>query len=256
MTLQGLEEVLTRNGLVLSIGIAGFSQEQEYRVATELMSLKLRGLVLVATEHSRGTRQLLKGAAFPIVEIGDLVRKSLHNVVSFANKAAARAMTHHLIGRGYRRIALATLPLGQSERARFRHAGYQEALQDAGIAYDPQLVIEAEGGHKSGAATLAKVLDSHTMVDAYFGSGDVFALSALIEARRRGIKVPQELAIAGFDDHDICQITDPSLTSIMIPRFEIGRRAAEVIVDTKVPMRRKRKVSIDMGFELVIRGST
>lgn len=255
-TLHGLSFGLLKRGLVLSVGDSGFSQTQEYHVATEMMSLKLRGLVLVATEHNRDMQRLIKQARFPVVEVGDLVNRRSGLVVSFSNKEAARAMTRHLISRGYRRIAFATLPLKESERARIRYEGYREALLEAGIAFDQQLVIEAEGGHRSGAATLAKFLDSGISVDAYFGAGDVFALSALMEARRRGMSIPRDLAIASFDDHDICQIADPRLTSIRIPRYEIGTRTAEIIADTKMSDPLGGKKRVDVGFQLMIREST
>lgn len=253
--LQGLSDELSKHGLVLSIGDSGFSHSQEYRVASELTSLKLRGLVLVATKHNRPMNELIKRARFPVVEVGDLVKRQDGHVVGFSNKEAARVMTAHIISRGHKRILFATFPIEKSERARSRHAGYCEALEQAGIKYDPDLIVETKGEH-TGAAILSKFLDSKTPVDAFFGTGDVLALGASIEARRRGLKVPRDLAIASFDDHDVCQITDPPLTSLKIPRYEIGRRAAKLIVESEVPIRDERKQSIDLSFSLVVRGST
>lgn len=255
-TLQGLSDGLTKHGLVLSIGLNDFSRSKEHHVATELMSLKLRGLVLMATVHSAEMERLIKRARYPVVEVRDLLEESKGRTVSFSNKDASRAMTEHLIDRGYRNIAFATLPLDQSERAQQRFAGYREALQAARITYDPRLLIESDAGHKAGAATLAKLLDRKIPVDAFFGCGDVLAIGALLEARRRKMRIPQDLAIASFDDHDICEVTDPPLTSMMIPRYEIGYRCAELIVEAKTPVVQKRKVSLDLGFKLIVREST
>jgi LacI family transcriptional regulator, gluconate utilization system Gnt-I transcriptional repressor len=254
--IQGLSDELSKHGLVLSIGDSGFSAAQEYRVASELTSLKLRGLVLVATKHSRPMVQQIQRARFPVVEVGDLIKRKNGLVVSFSNREAARVMTTHLISRGYNRILFATFPIKMSERAQSRHAGYREALARGGIQYDPGLVVEAQEGNPSGAAILARFLDSNTPIDAFFGTGDVLALGALIEARRRGLQIPRDLAIASFDDHEVCQITDPPLTSLKIPRYEIGRRAAKLIVDLKVPVLQASQQAIDLGFSLVARGST
>lgn len=255
-TLQGLSDGLSAKGLVLSIGLADFSHEQEFHVATELATLKLRGLVLIATEHGPHMKRLIKQAPYPVVEVGDLRERPAAHVVSFSNEQASKEMTSHFIERGYRRIAFATLPMVRSERARQRFAGYRAALAEAGIGYDPKLLVEAEAGHKSSAAALASLLDSGTRVDAYFGCGDVLAIGALIEARRRGMKVPDDLAIASFDDHDICQITDPPLTAMAIPRYDIGLQCAQVIVEAKVPVVKGAKQVRDLGFQLVVREST
>jgi LacI family gluconate utilization system Gnt-I transcriptional repressor len=253
--LHGLADGLSKQGLVLSIGDSGFSPSKEYRIASELTSLKLRGLVLVATNHSRQMSQLIKRAKFPIVEVGDLVKRQSGLVVGFSNREAARAMTSHLIARGCKRIVFGTFPIDLSERARSRYEGYREALSHAGISYDPSLVVEVQRG-TSGAAVLSRILDGKSKIDAFFGTYEVLALGALIEARRRGLKIPRDLAIAGFDDHELCQITDPPLTSLKIPRYEIGRRAAELIVESKVPVREPKGQCVDLGFSLIVRGST
>jgi len=254
--LQGLADELSGHGLVLSIGDSGFSPAQEYRVASELAALKLRGLVLVATKHSREMSQLIQRARFPIVEVGDLVKRQSGMVVGFSNTEAARTMTEHLLKRGYRRILFVTFPVDKSERARARLAGYREALEKAGIKFDPELVVETQGNEVSGAEILGSFVSRKIKFDAFFGTAGALALGALVEARRRGLSVPRDLAIASFEDHDICQITDPPLTSLKIPRYEIGRQAAKLIVAANVPVREIGRELIDLGFALVVREST
>jgi LacI family gluconate utilization system Gnt-I transcriptional repressor len=254
--LQGLSDELTRHGLVLSIGDNGFSQSQEYRVTSELASLKLRGLVLVATSHNRQMAQLIDQAKYPVIEVGDLVKRQKSLAVGFSNRDASRVVTEHLLARGCRRILFATFPLKLSERARSRLAGYQDALEAAGVKFDPNLVVEGPVTAVSGASILGNSIDRRIKIDAFFGTGGILGIGASLEARRRGIDVPRELAIANFDDHDVCEIADPPLTCLRIPRYEIGSRAAKLIVETRMPVLSARRESVDLGFSLVVRGST
>lgn len=99
----------------------------------------------------------------------------------------------------------------------------------AAINFVPDRMTGAlRSGVANSVAALARFLDGGISADAYFGAGDVFALSALMEARRRGMSIPGDLASASFDDHDICQFADPRLTSIHIPRFAIGTCTADI----------------------------
>ncbi len=163
-------------------------------------------------------------------------------VVGFSNREAARIMTEHLLERGCRRIVFATFPTDKSERARSRLAGHCDALARAGVKFDRALVVETQGGDVSGATILGSFIDRRIEIDGFFGTGDMLALGAAIEARRRGLAIPRDLAIASFDDHDMCKITDPPLTSLKIPRYEIGRQAARLIVEIKVPISRTEEI--------------
>jgi LacI family gluconate utilization system Gnt-I transcriptional repressor len=254
--LQGLADGLSRRGLVLTVGDGRYSPGEEFRVVSEFLSLRPRGLVLHETAHKAETKHLLKRAGVPVIEVGDIPKSPFEFAVSFSNFEASRTLTEHLIRRGHRRIAFVSLPVKRSARSRVRLDGYKAALAGAGLAYDQELVVEADGGHSSGATALAALLDRDVMIDALYGAGDVLALGAFFEARKRGLRVPEDLAVASFDDHETCRVTDPAITSLSIPRYEIGRRCAEILTDLAPNRRDASKRVHDMGFTLSVRGST
>ena len=254
--LQGLADGLSTRGLVLTVGDGRYSPDEEQRVLSEFLTLKPRGLVLHETTHSAETKRLLKRAGMPVIEVGDLPRSPVDHAVSFSNRAAAAAMTAHLIEVGRRRIALLTLPVARSARSRERLKGYQLALEEAGLTFDPDLVAEVEGGFEAGSQGLARLIDQGTSIDALFGAGDVLAPGALFEARRRGLAVPGDIAVASFDDHEVCRVTDPPLTSLAIPRYAIGQRCAEIIARPSSHHAKERGRVHDLGFALQERAST
>jgi LacI family gluconate utilization system Gnt-I transcriptional repressor len=119
---------------------------------------------------------------------------------------------------------------------------------------DPLLISEVAPGLTSGAHAMVDMMTRAPAVDAIFFAGDVLAIGALFETQRRGWKVPARIAIAGFDDLDILQHTVPRLTCLRLPRLEIGRRGAEVLLARMRGLR--DPVRLDLGFEVIQREST
>lgn len=243
-TLQGLADGLRERGLVLALAENRYDAGEMTRLCREFLALRPRGLVLHDAVREPGLRALLTRAAVPVVEVGDLSGQEapLDSVISFDNAAAAAAIARHLIARGRRRIGMLTLPLAQSQRAARRVAGWQAALAGAGLPHGRSLLVECAPGYAGGAAGLRRLLRARP--DALLGGGDVLALGALIEAQRRGIAVPDDLAIASFDAHEVGEALSPRLTVLDLPRREIGLRAAACIAEAR------RGLRIDLGFAL------
>jgi len=175
--------------------------------------------------------------------------------VSYSNFEAARAMTSHLGRLGYRRIGFVTLPLADNDRSQERRRGYLAALTELGLPEDASLVHEAAGGFSDGADALVRLVQAHPDIDAGFFAGDVLAVGALFECQRRGWAVPGRIAIASFDDLDLLRHAVPTVTTLRIPRQDIGRRSAELLVD-RLHGAPPEKVRIDLGFEIVQRESS
>ena len=153
-------------------------------------------------------------------------------------------------------MALLTVPVSRSNRARARLCGYRKALECAGIDYDPACVVEVESGYEAAARGLAQLIERDVGMDAVFGAGDVAALGAFLEAKKRGLRIPEDLAIASFDDHEMCRVTEPGITSLAIPRYDIGRRCAEIVGSEQVRSEADHPKIFDLGFNLNARAST
>jgi LacI family gluconate utilization system Gnt-I transcriptional repressor len=253
-TIQGVADVLSPQ-FDLMIAHSGYSLKGEEAAVLAFLSQRVCGVILHNTKHTPRVRRLIREAAVPCVETGNLGSAPIEMAVGFSNRDAARAMTGHLIGQGYRRIGFVSLPLKENDRAFERRAGYVEALEKHRIKVDPLLMLEARPGLVSGGEALVHLVERHRKLDAVFLTGDVLATGALLEANRRGWKVPDHIAIAGSDDDELQENVSPPLTSIRFPRYEIGRRAAGMVMD-RVAGRSSGSAILDLGFEIIQRAST
>lgn len=254
-TIQGISEVLTRNGLHLMIFDSGLDLEEEEKLVSECIALRVCGIILHNTKHTPRTVEMLRNSGIPCVETGNLTTKPVDMVVSYSNYAAGKAMAQHLLALGYREFAFASLPVAGSERLLQRRNGFLAELRRAGVSIPSALVLEVEPGLDSGARCLARIVEQAPSVQAVFFAGDVLAAGAIFECQRRGIAVPSQIAVAASDDNDLMQHMVPPLTTVAFPRHEIGVLSANMIVA------RTRGVmlpasSVDVGFEVIQRGST
>ncbi|KQT13160.1 hypothetical protein ASG30_21045 [Ramlibacter sp. Leaf400] len=254
-TIQGISDVLQRHGLHLIISDSGYSLEREEELIAAYLAQRPCGLILHNTVHTPAARQMLEAAGVPCVETGNLPPQPVDMAVSYSNHAAGRAMAGHLLSRGYRRFGFASLRIGTNERLRERRDGFLAGLRAAGITLDPAMVLEVDEGLEGGSRALAELLARDASVQALFLAGDVLAAGAIFECARRGLRVPQDIAIAGSDDNDLMQHMVPPVTTVRFPRYRIGVRSAELIV-SRLEAEASGPVMEDLGFEVVQRGST
>lgn len=255
-TVQGTADVLKTAGLHLLLADSGHSMREEEALIGTLIAQRVCGLILHDTQHTPRALQMIRQAGVPVIETGDIVRKPTDMIVSYSNFQAAKTMTLHLAARGYQHIGFVSLSVKANRRARERLKGYHAALASLGRPRNPLLVSEAEPGLTAGAHAMAEMMARMPAVDAIFFAGDVLAIGALFEAQRRGWKVPDRIAIAGFDDLDILSHTVPRLTCLKLPRLEIGRRSAELLLQRLQGRDEEQETVVDLGFEVIQREST
>ncbi|MDQ5862695.1 MAG: substrate-binding domain-containing protein, partial [Actinomycetota bacterium] len=140
--------------------------------------------------------------------------------------------------------------------AGLRLNGYRRALDDAGVPFDPALVAPGEWRRDGGAAAVGGLLDSGIPFDAVFGLNDALALGAMHELLVRGVKVPQDVAVAGFDDIDEARFASPSLTTVSPGMDEIAERSVGLLIDRIDGLEaREDGAHVEAGFVLKIRES-
>jgi LacI family gluconate utilization system Gnt-I transcriptional repressor len=253
-TILGASEVLRKSRFHLLLGHHEFSPSQEENLIAAFLGRRPDGLILHDRRHTPEARGLLKGAGIPIVEVGDLAGPPLDIVVSYSNYDAGKAMTGHLARQGYREIAMVCLPRRESGRHYQRWRGYRAALHEAGLAYNARRVVETSLGYHQGGKALLTLLNRDPSIDAVFFTSDVLAVGALLECLRRGWNVPGRVAIAGFDDQDIASEVIPSLTTVRVPRKEIGGLAAQMLLDRFDGKAVDPKI-LNVGFQVIERDS-
>lgn len=255
-TVKALSDVIRRSGFQLMIAESGYDLAEEEAIIATFLAHRVGGLVLHNAEHTEGARTMIRQAGVPVVENGNMPRQPLDMVVSYSNRDAAFAMTMHLARLGYKRIGFVSLHAANNDRSRDRIEGYLAALAQLGQKPDPRLIIETSRGLAAGAGALIRAVQSVSEVDALFCAGDVLAAGALFECQRRGWEVPRRIAIASFDDLDLMRHVVPTVTTLRLPRYEIGEHSAQMLVSRIVEAAdHLRGTVVDLKFEIIQRES-
>ncbi|MDO7882722.1 LacI family DNA-binding transcriptional regulator [Salinibacterium soli] len=195
---------------------------------------------------------------FPLVLLGERIFDGPVDHVTMENVDAARAATEHLLAGGRRRIAVIGAHEGEViGSAGLRLSGYRSAIEAAGIPYDDALVVDAGPWHRrNGAEAMRRLLDRGVSFDAVFALNDELALGALRVLREREFRVPEQVAIIGFDDVDEAQYSLPSLTTVDPGRREIARLAVDLLLERIQGADTRPPQQIRSHFGIVAREST
>jgi DNA-binding LacI/PurR family transcriptional regulator len=187
------------------------------------------GVLLVSLHGDDPLPELLRKRGLPVVLGGRPPSGYGGAYVDVDNVGGARAGAAHLIARGRRRIATISGPhdMGAGQD---RLAGYRAALASAGLAEDPALVIEGDFSEVSGLQAMRKLLSDHADLDAVFAANDLMAIGALRALRDAGRRVPEDVAVVGFDDSPLSRVTEPPLSTVRQPIEEMGREMADMLM--------------------------
>ena len=252
---QGLTNALAEGGLHVVLGVSDFRLNEEEAMIRAFLSRRVDAIYLSGVVHSPGSRRMLVESGIPVVEGANLGESPIDMAVGHSNLAAAYETTRHLIERSYDPIGYIGAQLNDNDRARDRRRGYETALLGAGRTPDPDHYIEAPLNLIGGAQAMATLLMRSSRPRAVFCYSDVLAVGAHFECQRRGIAIPTEMAIAGYDDLEIAGQVVPSLTSLRVPRYEIGHRAGAMICRRLAGEPIEERI-VNTGFELMVRDST
>jgi LacI family gluconate utilization system Gnt-I transcriptional repressor len=253
---HGLETVLADAGIQLFIGSAGYDPAREEEVLRALLGRRPDGVVLVGTTHTSSARALLEQSQVPVVETWDWTEEPVGSLVGFSHAAAFESVAEYIVERGYRSPTFVGWVSGSDARARARRDGFLAAMARLRPEITVPVVDAGERGIglETGSWLLEEALRSHPETDVLVCASDIFATGAMLEAERRGLRVPDDLAITGFGDFELSARLNPGLTTVATPDLEIGRRAGELllarIADPTLPAE-----VVDLGFQLIARGS-
>ncbi|CAN7164288.1 LacI family transcriptional regulator [Arthrobacter sp. Leaf337] len=214
------------------------------------------GLLFTPLALDAGTIAARQGTK-PIVMLGEHIADPRFDLVTMKNSEAAASITAHLLAAGRRRIAVLGAAAGDTtDSPGLRLNGYRQALEVAGVEFDPALVVQCEWRRDGGASAVVGLAESGVPFDAVFGLNDAIALGAMHELLIRGIKVPDDVAVAGFDDIDEARFASPSLTTVSPGMEEIAERSIKLLIDRIEGVERAAAgLHVEAGFELKVRDS-
>jgi LacI family transcriptional regulator len=203
-------------------------------------------------EEIKGILAWFKAHHAPVVVLGNHLFDSPQ--VNIDNAGATRDMTEYLVQLGHRRIAYITGPAGLTT-SEMRLDGYRQVLVKHGLELEPELVFRGDFTYESGREAAEFFLGQETLPTAFFAANDISAIGCLAALKERGIKIPEQVSVAGFDNVASTQYTDPQLTTVDVPMREMG-----VVVVRQVLNAIKSEAPIDslhlLPHKLIIRGSS
>ncbi len=252
--LSGLSDALEVRNHRLLISNSGYCLEREETLLGELLAQRPAGIVLIGQDHTQQTVDMLRRAGVPVVELLEIDKQPVDMCVGFSNYQAVYQLTRGLIARGYRNIGFIAAPFEANDRVRRRHAGYADAMAEAKLRTEPGWHRVAGFSYKEGARAFGELIREHDEVEVVV-TNDLLAVAGILECQRHGVRVPDDLAICGFEDMEITAMLHPPLTTVRIRRYEIGRLAGQLILD-RLAGAETAQDTIDVGFELIWRQST
>ncbi|MFN8924463.1 MAG: LacI family DNA-binding transcriptional regulator [Rhodospirillales bacterium] len=253
-SMEGLINVLGRQGLQLIFGNTQYDSGTEERVASALLGRRPDALVLTGTTHTDAFRRVIAAAGIPVVEMWHLDDGPIDMAVGIRNRDASRDSVRHLSATGRRSLAYVGRPVRDNERAAARQQGFLAAAAEAGIVVPATHVIETATSMAVGAEVVERLVVPG-VVDGIAFSGDDAAAGALMRCLALGIDVPGSLSIVGFGDHPIASLLPGGLSTVRIDGMEIGIHAANLILRALSGQPVARRV-VDVGYQLILRGST
>jgi DNA-binding LacI/PurR family transcriptional regulator len=251
--IEGLMGIARQFGVRLLIDSVGHADTADTYLDLA-RTKRIDGLILSTPRVDDHALHDLLNDGFPIVLLGRLPDVKVCSI-EFDNRGGARAATEHLLAQGHTRIGfIGYAPLaftGVTER----FFGYQDALAAAGIAADETLVRYGDYSVDSGFAATLSLLGAGDAPTALFVSSDALTFGALAALRQRGLSVPDDIAVVGFDDHPLARFAIPPLTTIRISFEDMGRRAGKMLLDRILHnVEPGREVLLDA--ELIVRASS
>jgi LacI family transcriptional regulator len=253
--LAGAAEALSELDLRVVLSPTGHEHEREVSLLERLMHGVTDGALIVMPEESSPELELLVAGGYRFVVV-DPIMPLAERIpsVSAAHTSGADQAMRHLLELGHRRIAQITGPRGWLA-TEDRRRGYQAALASAGILPDPALEVEAIPEIPPGRAAAEQLLDVAEAPTAIFAFNDNIAIGAIQAARARGLRVPEDLSIVGFDDVEGATIVTPALTTVRQPLAEMGRTAVSLL-SRLLARQRFETLHIELATRLVVREST
>jgi LacI family transcriptional regulator, galactose operon repressor len=253
--LSGAAEAAYDRDMRLVLCATQDEHEREVTLLERLMQGTTDGGLLILPQESSDELEVLLETGYRFVVVDPLLPLNDRiPAVSASHSAGADLAMKHLLSLGHRRIGAITGPRGWlATEDRLR--GYYAALGSAGILPSPELVLEGQFQIEPGRLAARRLLDLHEPPTAIFAFNDNIAIGAIQAARERGLRVPEDLSIIGFDDLEAAEIVTPALTTIRQPLAEMGRMAVSLL-ERLIEGQRIEALHVELRTQLIVRGST
>lgn len=254
-TARGLTEGLHESGFELLLGYTDYDVAEEERLVEAFLRRRPEAIVVTGGAHTERCRALLAGAGVPVVETWDLPGNPIDRVVGFSNADAGARMAQHLYDQGHRRIGFIGGASARDTRGADRQHGFLNALEGLGLPRDRVVTdLDPPITMREGAEAMNRLLDRWPDTTAVMCVSDLSAFGAMNAAIRRGLSVPEQIAIAGFGAYDVSEHALPGITTLDAHAHRIGTETARIILSALTDG--AAEATVTLHAELLARRST
>ena len=251
---QALAHELAASGYTLLLATHEYDPDGELGATRALLERGVDGLVLIGMDHDPALFELISRSGVPYEITWSLDPSGHHHCVGIAHHLASLRITQHLLDLGHREFAVIAGFTAHNDRARERLEGVRAALAGRGLELPAARIVETDFSVPGGRRAFLQLRARDLRFTALVCSNDLLALGALTECIRRGIAVPEEISIAGFDDIDMAAEVTPALTTVRVPAADMGRIAAERMLARLAGRQVAKREQLEV--EIMIRQST
>ncbi|GMA28307.1 LacI family DNA-binding transcriptional regulator [Arenivirga flava] len=248
LLLRGAATAASQHRQTLVLLVAG-TPEERANVEHYVRTGHVDGVMLISSHESDPLLASLVDAGVPTVSCGVPLARPRTPTVSVDEVGSARAMTRHLLERGYERIAMIPGP-DDTPGGRYRLTGFEQEL---GERFDAELIERGDFSLESGTRAMERILARRPDVQAVFAASDRMAMGAVAALRAAGRRIPEDVAVAGFDDSGLAERQDPPLSTMRQPWDRISAEMVSMLLDVVSGVEREAVV---LPTELVVRAST
>jgi LacI family transcriptional regulator len=252
---RGVEDAARDQGYAVMFCNTDESETEEMEYVRVLIQRQVDGVLLVPATDSSASLQLLNKHGLPVVVLDRRLTAGCVDEVRTDSEAGAYVVVRHLLDLGHRRIAVLTGPETVST-AVDRVAGYRRAMAEEGLRPDDGLVVFGGYNEASGYEMTRLILAAEPRPTAIFAANNFIAFGAIGALREAGLRAPEDMSIAVFDDLPPGWVFDPFLTVVSQPAYEIGKQAAELMLERLAGKAPAEPRTIVLPSELIIRRST
>ena len=260
-TMLGINDALNKKDYSLILCNTMRNAQQERVYLRQLFERKVRGIILSSVDENADIVEEYGKKGMKFVLLDQKITGMESTGINFDSRAGARMATEYLISLGHSRIAFATMPMTRWTRTEM-HMGYRDALVLAGLGYDSRLVYErmpeklapyADFELEAGKMIAESFLADGCPATAIVCINDMLAIGLIKTLKAKGIRVPEDVSVFGFDDIPFASTFEPSLSTVHYPAIETGRLAAMMLMDTLESGSGEMPVSMQLAPSLVIR---
>lgn len=250
--LSGISRELEETELQPVVGVTDYLPEKEEKVLYEMLSWRPSGVIIAGLEHSEASRAMLQASGIPVVEIMDTDGTPVDCAVGISHRRAGREMARAILKQGYQNIGFMGTKMPLDHRARKRFEGFTEQLAKSGVEIMDQEFYSGGSALAKGREMTAAMLDRTPELDFLYYSNDMIGAGGLLHLLDKGIKVPDQVGLAGFNGVELLDGLPRRLATMDACRKEIGVKAAQIIAarvaDPSAPVESKVELTPTIAY--------